>query len=170
MALTPNSTVDYDTVRAEMKRLLTPDERLNYRGVTKSAMTGLKYDQLFGVSTAEELITAEIYGRRARPSDDVENLYLFSVGHGLVARFNMAYQQQSLESESEQDKAFRDAYAPNRITIQEMHDQYLNMQRPESPEDKTYVEEYLSQVATDTVAWWNGVIDGSQIKVDLASH
>lgn len=157
MALTTTSTVTFDSVRAEMKRLLTSDEQMNYRGITKSAMTGLKYDQLFGISTAEELIIAEIYGRRARTSDDPENLYLFSKGHGLTARFNLAYQQQSLEKESEQDKALRAAYASNLTTIQEMHDRYLNLQRPAAPEDKTYVDEYLNQVAVDTVSWWNEV-------------
>ncbi|KAI5197391.1 hypothetical protein E4T39_07349 [Aureobasidium subglaciale] len=151
MALASNSTVTVDTVRAEMKRQLTPNEKLNYRGITKAAIDRAK---LFGINTAKELIAAEHYDRQARPSDDPENLYIFSVGHGLTARLNMEHQQNYLRDETDEDVAFRDAYAPNRITVEEMHNRYLSMERPSALDDQRFLEELLHQVAVDAVSWW----------------
>jgi hypothetical protein len=148
-----NSTVTYDTVRAEMKRVLTPQEQKSYRGVTKAAMTGVKYDELFGISTAEELITAELYGRKAIPSDDPENLYLFSVGHGLTARCNPEF----FASIRHQDAGF-----VLHQTIAELHDEYITQPRKSTPEDREFVESSLNAAATGSTSWWNGLILGSQ--------
>lgn len=137
-----------------MKRVLSPEERINYRGVTLSAMTGLKFDELFGINTAEELITAELYGRRAVPSDDPENCYLFSKGRGKTARYNSRYFQSMRDkSETEDLKAARAAYVPE--TMEDLHTQYLNSQVPSTPEDLAWVEAQLNAVASDTVRWWN---------------
>jgi hypothetical protein len=147
------STVTYDTVRAEMKRVLTPQERKSHRGITKVAMTGVKYDELFGISTAEELITAELYGRKAIPSDDPENLYLFSVGHGLTARCNPEF----FASIRHQDAGF-----VLHQTIAELHDEYITQPRKSTPEDREFVESSLNAAATGSTSWWNGLILGSQ--------
>lgn len=158
MASLLKSTASYELLREEMKRSLTPEEQLTYRGITISAMTGRKYDQLFGIETAEELIAAELYGRDAIPSDDPGNLYLFSLGHGLTARYNTDYHQAALASESEEEKALGAASVPNRTTIAEMHNRYLNTDRPAAPEDLASIEAQLAAVANDFVPWWNQLL------------
>lgn len=153
MALPCGCTVAYDSVRAEMKRVLKPNERLEYRGFTISAMTGLKFDELFGINTAEELITAELYGQRAVPSNDPGNCYLFSSGRGKTARYNSKYFQSIRDMpETKELKAARAAYIPE--TMEELHNQYLNFQIPSAPEDLAFVEAQLTAVAIDSVAWW----------------
>ncbi|KAG9622466.1 hypothetical protein KCU98_g9470, partial [Aureobasidium melanogenum] len=116
-------------------------------------MTGLKFDELFGINTAEELITAELYGRRAVPSDDPENCYLFSGGRGKTARYNSKYFQSIRDKlETEELKAARAAYIPK--TMEELHNQYLNFQTSSASEDLAFVEAQLKAVAIDTVQWW----------------
>lgn len=75
-------------MHTKMKRVLAPAERSNYRGVTLSASTGLKFDKLFSINTAKELISAELYGRQAVPSEDPENCHLFSNGRGNMTKYN----------------------------------------------------------------------------------
>ncbi|CAD0112264.1 unnamed protein product [Aureobasidium uvarum] len=162
MASFSNTTITYDEVRAAMKKPLTAEEQKKYRGITDSAMSGLKYDELFGINTSEELIIAESYGRQATPSDDPDNLYLFSAGHGLTARFNQLYRQTTLESQSTVPETVQAASIANRTTIEQMHNQYLNMPKRPGSDDKAYVENQLSMVATDFVTWWNELSTESQ--------
>ncbi|KAG9672289.1 hypothetical protein KCU95_g17031, partial [Aureobasidium melanogenum] len=97
-------------------------------------MTGLKFDKLFGINIAEELITADF-------------------GRGKTARYNSEYFQSIRDmSETEVLKAARAAYVPK--TIEELHNQYLNFQIPSAPEDLAFVEAQLRAVAIDSVAWW----------------
>lgn len=127
---------------------------MKYRGVTFFATTGLKFDELFGINTAEELITAELYGRRAVPSGDPENRYLFSNDRSKTARYNSRYFQSMRDkSETEHLKAARTAYVPK--TMEELHTQYLNSQIPSALEDLAWVEAQLEAVAIDTVRWWS---------------
>ncbi|KAG9723784.1 hypothetical protein KCU73_g13610, partial [Aureobasidium melanogenum] len=110
-------------------------------------MTGLKFDELFGINTAE------LYGRRAVPSNDPENCYLFSSGRGKTARYNSKYLQSIRDKpETEELKAARAAYIPK--TMDELHNQYLNFQVPSAPKDLAFVEAQLKAVAIDTVQWW----------------
>jgi hypothetical protein len=51
-----------------MNRPLTTSEQQTYRGITSSATTGRKYDQLYNITTTTELIKAEFHGRRATPA------------------------------------------------------------------------------------------------------
>ncbi|KAG9553811.1 hypothetical protein KCU71_g13002, partial [Aureobasidium melanogenum] len=116
-------------------------------------MTGLKFDELFGINTAEERTTAELYGRRAVPSNDPENCYLFSSGRGKTARYNSKYLQSiRVKPETEELKTARAAYIPK--TMDELHNQYLNFQVPSAPKDLAFVEAQLKAVAIDTVQWW----------------
>ncbi|KAH0144643.1 hypothetical protein KCU67_g12987, partial [Aureobasidium melanogenum] len=113
-------------------------------------MTGLKFDELFGINTAEEGITAELYGRRAVPTNDPENYYLFSSGRGKTARYNSRYLQSIRDKpETEELKAARAAYIPK--TMDKLHNQYLNFQVPSAPKDLAFVEAQLKAVAIDTV-------------------
>ncbi|KAH0387282.1 hypothetical protein KCU92_g1742, partial [Aureobasidium melanogenum] len=83
---------------------------MEYRGIT---MTRLKFDELFGINTAEERITAELYDRHAVPSNDPENCYLFSSDRGKTARYNSKYLQSIRDKpETEELKAARAAYIP----------------------------------------------------------
>ncbi|KAG9525314.1 hypothetical protein KCU93_g5925, partial [Aureobasidium melanogenum] len=94
-------------------------------------MTGLKFDELFGINTAEEGITAEF-------------------GRGKTARYNSRYLQSIRDKpETEELKAARAAYIPK--TMDELHNQYLNFQVPSAPKDLAFVEAQLKAVAIDTV-------------------
>ncbi|KAH0217578.1 hypothetical protein KCV03_g7011, partial [Aureobasidium melanogenum] len=113
-----------------------------------------EFDELFGINTAEERITAELYGRRAVPSNGPENCYLFSSGRGKTARYNSKYLQSIRDKpETEELKAARAAaYIPK--TMDELHNQYLNFQVLPAPKDMAFVEAQLKAVAIDTVQWW----------------
>lgn len=148
-----------------MARPLTTSQQLQYRGITDSATTGLKYDQLFNITTAEELIKAEYYGRSAISSDDSQSMYLFSAGRGKTARFNDEYFRKSQERWTKEEaedmtggmKRARERYIP--LTMEELHTQYLNMEVPGSEEDKENVEVQLQEVAKDFVVWCNGMVE-----------
>ncbi|KAI5259483.1 hypothetical protein E4T42_00056 [Aureobasidium subglaciale] len=148
MASFSTTTLTYDEVRAAMKKPLTAEEKKNYRGITDSAMTGLRYDELFGINTAEQLIVAEAHGRQATPSDDPDNLYLFSAGHGLAARFNPLYRQKTLDSQSTVPEAIRTTSISNRTTIEEIHNLYLNMPATSGSDGE---EEQLSMSPKDLI-------------------
>lgn len=145
-----------EDVRAEMRRQLRPSERTTYRGITMSAMTGVKFDELYNINTPEDLITAEYYGKQSVPLDDPHNIYLFSVGHGLAARYNTEYAKTILDLE---DASNASAVSPK--TIDEIHTEYQNMTRPATTEEKTEVEGTLEAVASDFVSWTN---DGQSLR------
>jgi hypothetical protein len=154
----------YEAVLESMNRPLTISEQQTYRGITSSATTGRKYDKLYNIITTTELIKAEFYGRRATPSDEPENMYLFSRGRGKTARMNDEYVRlvrKRWEEEEEKDesgnmKRIRERHVPQ--TMEELHTQYLNFEVPGTEEDKKRVEEQLTQVAEDVVTWWNELI------------
>lgn len=140
-----------EVVRQEMRRILSPQERASYRGITMAAMTGVMYEELYGIETAEDLIIAELYGRHAIASDDPGNLYLFSSGRGLTARFNSAYTQRVLQEPRPEGVPL-----PPPKTIAQLDEEYRNMSVPSTPEDYRQVEGVLSSVASDFVAWSRG--------------
>jgi hypothetical protein len=147
-----------------MLRPLSASETRLYRGITSSAATGRKYDELYNITTAEDLITAELFGRSATPSDEPENMYLFSAGRGKAAKCNDEYVKQTRkrwQNEEEKDetgnmKRIRERHVPQ--TMQELHTQYLNFEVPGTEEDKQRLEERLSEVARDFVHWWNEMV------------
>jgi len=157
--------VTYNSTRLSMSRPLTSTEQLKYRGITDSAMTGLKYDELFGIHTTEELIIAEMYGRRAIPSDEPLSMYLFSAGRGKTAKFNDEYVKASharQAREEEEDgtgelRRVRERYIP--MTMEDLHQQYLNLKVPSTEEDKQKVEVQLQEVAKDFVIWCNEMME-----------
>lgn len=157
--------VTYESIRLEIARPLTTSEQLQYRGITDSATTGLKYDQLFNITTASELIKAEYYGRRAMPSDFPNTMYLFSAGRGKTAKFNDEYFRQSQERWAKEEaedttggmKRVRERYVP--MTMEELHTRYLNMEVPGSEEDRRKEEVQLQEVAKDFVVWCNGMME-----------
>lgn len=128
-------------------------------------MTGLKYDTLYNIATAEELITAEFYGRRAVPSDSPDTMYLFSAGRGNTAKFNGEYSRASRErraKEEEEDhtgqlKKQRENYVEK--TMEELHEQYLGFEVPVTEQDRRKVEVQLEEVAKDFVVWCNGMVE-----------
>jgi hypothetical protein len=154
----------YEAVRKSMTRPLTPSEQNLYRGITSSATTGLKYDILYNIHTAEELIKAELYGRRAIPSDEPSTMYLFSSSRGKTAKFNDAYfevvkkreKEEEERDESGEMKRIRERYVPK--TMEELHGQYLDMKVPEEEEDKEYLEMQFEEIAKDVVTWWNELV------------
>ncbi|KAH0004179.1 hypothetical protein KCU78_g13525, partial [Aureobasidium melanogenum] len=94
-----------------------------------------EFDELFGINTAEERITAEF-------------------GRGKMARYNSKYLQSIRDKpETEELKAARAAaYIPK--TMDELHNQYLNFQVLPAPKDTAFVEAQPKAVAIDTVQWW----------------
>lgn len=80
-----------DSVRAEMRRQLSEEERACYRGMTVAAMSGTKFERLFNIATAEDLIMAQQHGSTLRASDDPGTPYLFAIGVGLVASYDAEY-------------------------------------------------------------------------------
>jgi len=157
--------VTYNSTRLSMSRPLTSTEQLKYRGITDSATTGLKYDQLYSIHTAEELIIAEWYGRSAIPSDEPQSVYLFSKGRGKTAKFNDEYVKASRArqaKEEEEDgtgelRRVRERYFPK--TMEELHEQYLGLRIPGTEEDKQNVEVQLQEVAKDFVIWCNEMVE-----------
>jgi hypothetical protein len=165
MPLKCDTPVTYQSTRLEMLRPLTPKEQTTYRGITSFAMTGQKYDQLYNITTASELITAELYGRRAIPSDEPSSMYLFSASRGKTAKFNDSYfaavRKREKEAEEKDEtgelKRIRERYIPK--SMEELHMQYLDMEVPGSEEDKKRLEEELTEVAENFVIWWNGMVE-----------
>jgi hypothetical protein len=157
MSFLTNSPITYDTVREEMRRQLAPTEQSKYRGITNSSTTGQKYDRLYGISTAEELITAELYGRRAIPSDFPSSMYLFSAGRGKTAKFNDEYFKMCMgKPETEEQKSARERYVP--MSMEELETQYLGFEVPATEEKKIALEEHLTEVAEGFVVWWNEMV------------
>ncbi|KAI4760310.1 hypothetical protein E4T52_06787 [Aureobasidium sp. EXF-3400] len=157
MSLLTNSPITYETVREEMRRQLTPTEQSQYRGITNCSTAGKKYDQLYNISTAEDLITAELYGRRAIPSDFPSSMYLFSAGRGKTAKFNDEYFKMCMgKPETEEQKSARERYVP--MSMEELETQYLGFEVPATDEKKVELEEHLTEVAEGFVIWWNEMV------------
>lgn len=73
-AIDPPSGISAETVRDELRRPLSTEEQMVYRGITMTAMNGTMFEELFDINTPEELIAADYYGRLAAPSDDASNI------------------------------------------------------------------------------------------------
>jgi hypothetical protein len=164
MLISCTSTISYKYIRSEMLRPLSPSEILLYRGITSSAATGREFDNLYNITTAQELITAEWYGRCATPSDEPSAMYLFSAGRGKTAKCNDEYVKQTRKrwqegeekDETGQMKRIRERHVPQ--TMEELHTQYLAMEVPGTEEKKMRLEEHLEEVARDFVHWWNEMV------------
>ena len=128
-------------------------------------MTGLKNDTLYNIATAEELIIAEFYGRRAIRSDSPDTMYIFSAGRGKTAKFNGEYFKASRErraKEGEEDHTGqlmrqRESYVEK--TMEELHERYLGFEVPVTEQDRRKVEAQLEEVAKDFVVWCNGMAE-----------
>jgi hypothetical protein len=164
MLISCTSTISYKYIRSEMLRPLTPSEILLYRGITSSSATGRKYNNLYNITTAEDLITAEWYGRCATPKDEPEHMYLFSAGRGKTAKCNDEYVKQTRKrwadgeekDETGEMRRIRERHVPQ--TMEELHMQYLNLEVPGTEEKKRKLEEHLEEVARDFVHWWNEMV------------
>ena len=133
-----------ERVWEELRRTLSPQERAAYRGITLAAMTGTKYEELFGIKTAEQLIAAEMFGAQRISSDQPSKMYLFSAGRGLVASFNPAYT----------DEVFKQTGDPTWVptqTMDEIQAIYLNMPLP--LDYQRQIEETLESVVKTYVSW-----------------
>ncbi|KAJ2965385.1 hypothetical protein NQ176_g10645 [Zarea fungicola] len=132
-----------ESVREEMRRPLDPGDMELYRGITSSGKTGVFYDRLWGVKTTEELIIAENYGTRMRPSDEGNAVYLFSPGRGLVASLNpsvVSNIERQVGSLNVADK-----------TLEELKESYLSADVPKGDHEKL-----LNEVAEDFILWSSG--------------
>lgn len=69
-----------DSVRVEMSRQLSEEERACYRGIADVAMTSTMFERLFNVATVEDLIIAQQHGITLRASDKPGTLQSTSSG------------------------------------------------------------------------------------------
>lgn len=135
--------VSVDSVREEMRRPLDAGDLELYRGITSFGKMGIFYDRLWGVKTAEELIIAEHYGTRMRPSDESNAVYLFSPGRGLVASLNpdvVSDIERQVGSLKTTDK-----------TLEYLKESYLSADGPKGDHEKL-----LNEVAEDFISWSSG--------------
>lgn len=139
-------------VRDEMARPLTVEERNLYRGITYSAMTGTKFDKLFGIESAQELVLAEHFGSQLIPADDPERAYLFSMGRGLSARYDPEYVQKGQASKGPGGETRK--WTISNSTIDELDTQFRNVAKPITPEEEQVgVEKLLDEIAQLTLDW-----------------
>ncbi|KAJ2977849.1 hypothetical protein NQ176_g4142 [Zarea fungicola] len=144
LALQPNN--DLDAVMAELRRVLTPEELNSYRGLTMAGMTGTKYEKLFGIQSAAELISAERYGAYRIPSDDPENTYFFSSGRGLTATMNPEYSKAVAE--------IHGFGVVSNQTLAEIDADYRNATLPGTAEARDEeLEQLLASVAEAYISW-----------------
>lgn len=141
---------DVREVREFLRQPFCPGQRSAYRGITMAAMTGAMYDQIIhtDITTPEELIAAEIFGFSCHPADDPKGRYLFSVGRGLIAKFNPLYVEMSIEMNG--DPPIR------KETISELDAMYreLSVGDRYTPEELAImIEETLNEVVHDYVEW-----------------
>ncbi len=133
------------SVRAEMRRPLSDAERAFYRGITDTAMTGTKFEQLYNVATAEELILAQQHGITLRALDEPGTPYLFAVGFGLVASYNAEYiVVNEAHWEGKQPVANK--------TRAELDARYKHMKQ-DRPYTTEKIEEILNKVAQYYLEW-----------------
>lgn len=150
--MTFSPAMHVEAVRSHMQRVLSSNERKAYRGITMTGMTGVMFEELFGIETTEDLIRAEYYGRQSIPCDDPTGVYLFSAGHGLTARYHP--DMANLIIASEQVSAVSPISSK---TIAQLDVQFRNMERPVSAEEAATIEGILEYVARDYISWWEDV-------------
>ena len=148
MSATDSPRLSAEQVRIDMRRKLSPAEQACYRGITFAGASGQKYQKLYGIDTAEDLIIAEVYGARFIPSDHQNECYLLSAERGLTASYSAAMKESIIASRGSlghiSDK-----------TLDELHNEYLHMPRPATDEDKRSLEEDLNACAVAFAAWMN---------------
>ncbi|KAG6010648.1 hypothetical protein E4U21_005146 [Claviceps maximensis] len=76
---------DVESVRADFKRSLSPDELKAYDGVKLAGSSGHFYENLRRIATPEDLIVAEANGATYKPADAADTIYLLSAGKGITA-------------------------------------------------------------------------------------
>ncbi len=144
-----NSDTEEESIlamRREMRRALTLEDRATYRGISRSAKTGKKYEKLIGIQSAEELISAERYGAFRIPSDDSENIYFFSRARGLTATLNPDYVQAMTETHGF-------GVACNQ-TLAELDEDYRNAPLPGTAAERDEdLEQLLDNVAKRYLDW-----------------
>ncbi len=134
-------------IRAAMDRPFTPEERAAYRGITLAAMTGVKYEKLFNVDNANELIQAEQDSITLEPSDSQGILYVFAKEYGIIASLNNEYVEQSLP-------AWGGKLPLESETLAELNRKYKSMKiRTRLSDEET--EKLLQGIAEGVLAWWN---------------
>ncbi|KAG5999441.1 hypothetical protein E4U43_002078 [Claviceps pusilla] len=140
-------------VREDMKRVLTPQERQQYRGITHTGAPWLMFDELFHVETTEDVIRAEECGVYHSPADCPGESYLFACEMGLVARVHPTRAAQLLASSKEGGDADADAggHSGSKKTRDELHAEYK-----EAKLGPKNWEEIFDEVAGDYVKWAGG--------------
>ncbi|KAG5975346.1 hypothetical protein E4U55_007741 [Claviceps digitariae] len=151
-------------VRQDMKRILDPQERLHYRGITSTGAPWLQFEELFHVQTAEDVIRAEEFGAFHSPADYPDETYLYACEMGLVARMNpkrtaqlqarsAQREQEHLEDGERQAKKAKTQHHGSKKTREELHAQYKATRLGY----KNW-EELYDEVASDYVRWacWQG--------------
>jgi len=148
-------------IRELLRQPITPEQRIEYRGITKTGMSGTRYDQIINtnITTPEELIIAEIFGFYCHLSDDPESRYLFSMGRGLIAKFSPRYVQASIEMNGEPPI--------RKETISEMDAIYRGYSSSDdfTPEELAVeIEKTLEDVATDYVEWQKTLVGEASLQ------
>ncbi|KAG5975345.1 hypothetical protein E4U55_007740 [Claviceps digitariae] len=79
------SQQDVESVRADFRRALSPEELESYNGIRAEGSSGRFYQNLQGITTPEDLLVAEFNGATFKPADDADTIYLMSAGKGIAA-------------------------------------------------------------------------------------
>lgn len=108
-------------------------------------MTGTKFERLYSVTTAEELIKAQQTGVLLRPSDDPGTAYLFAVGIGLVASFNDEYMKTI-------DTGWDGQPPVDSKTLAELTANYKDMEPPEYKSEE--IEDLMNSIADNFLKWY----------------
>lgn len=143
----PSSQQHVDSVRAELKLPLSPEDMKHYSGIKATGTSGHFYENLQGIATPEDLIVAEFNGATYKPADDAGTIYLLSAGKGITATVNhdMATKYESL---------IDGGMAVSGETKAQLEARYKSMSQSLSIEER---DALLDGVATAFVEWSSGV-------------
>lgn len=139
---------DIEVVRADMRRVLSTSEREAYRGITDAGMSGVKFQKLFNVATAEDLVKAQRYSITLRPFDDSGTSYLFADEVGLVASFNLEYTEKN-------EAGWQHLRKVETETLNELDAKY-KVTKTNDPYSEYETEELLNSVAAGFLSWSSG--------------
>ncbi|KAG6010649.1 hypothetical protein E4U21_005147 [Claviceps maximensis] len=137
-------------VREDMKRILTPEERQNYRGITSNGHPWLSLDELFHVETTEDVLKAQEGGFYHTPADCPGEHYLFACEAGLVARAhpNLVAKLRAPSDETKAHGEQEGEYQGSDKTRDELHAEYKGAEL----QSKNW-DEIFDEIAGAYVKW-----------------
>ncbi|KAG6006141.1 hypothetical protein E4U54_000218 [Claviceps lovelessii] len=137
-----------ESVRAEFRRALSPQELQSYSGVKAEGTSGKFYENLRSVATPEDLLLAEFNGATYKPADEADTIYLLSAGKGITANVR---RDMAAQFEARLDGGM----AVSRETKAQLEARYKAMTDSLTPAEK---ESLLNDVATTVLERSSGFV------------